>query len=767
MSLNEETPQTELRLEHRPAGRGKMSVTARFGEQVLHVDVVDPRKQADRSRFRAQLLAKYDGLARADDLAAQLDDELLRLATPAAAGPGDGGEPAPPGLDELYAVAGGRLCRRIITADGPALAPIANFDAAILEELVVDDGAEQARRLTIAGTLDSGEPLPPTQVTIEEFARGNWTLKAWGPRPTVLAGQGNADHLRAYLQLRSGSVPRRVVRAHTGWAHVVGTWGYLHAGGAIGPRGPLEGVEVELPDALAGFLFPEPRAEEALRQAVRAELALADGLAPDRVILPLLMTAWRAVVPGGCDFGTHLTGRTGCFKSELAALLQQHWGAGLDARHLPASWSSTGNALEALAFVCKDALLVVDDFAPAGSVADVARAHREAERLLRAQGNRSGRQRLRPDGTSKAARPPRGVVLSTGEDVPKGHSIRARLLIVEVGRDDVDVGRLTDCQGGAAAGDYAAAMGGYIAWLAARHDEVAGRVRGDVERLRAEVAAAAGPGQHRRTPTLVADLLIGAELYLQFAQDVGAVTAEEAAALRARCRAALLEVTAEQAEHHEAADPAGRYLALVRSALSSGRAYLEGPDGGHPYGAAEACGWRLRDAGDQTSLVATGHRIGWLVGADVYLDPDAAFAEVQRLAGEQNDPLPVTARALHGRLHERGALASTDEERGKLVVRRVLAGARRYVLHVRGAAVLGVDDGAHRAHSPEGQADSDLGGGPLAGSTGVEGPTVQARGQAVARAAGPDGPDGPLPRGEMTAAGRVVQAPSARVEVVV
>jgi hypothetical protein len=31
---------------------------------------------------------------------------------------------------------------------------------------------------------------------------------------------------------------------------------------------------------------------------------------------------------------------------------------------LPAAWSSTGNALEVLAFHAKDALLVIDDFAP-------------------------------------------------------------------------------------------------------------------------------------------------------------------------------------------------------------------------------------------------------------------------------------------------------------------------------------------------------------------------------------------------------------------
>ena len=51
------------------------------------------------------------------------------------------------------------------------------------------------------------------------------------------------------------------------------------------------------------------------------------------------------------------------------------------------------NALEALAFSAADAVLVVDDFAPTSTAGDIDRAHRDADRLLRAQGNRSGRLR--------------------------------------------------------------------------------------------------------------------------------------------------------------------------------------------------------------------------------------------------------------------------------------------------------------------------------------------------------------------------------------
>ncbi len=99
---------------------------------------------------------------------------------------------------------------------------------------------------------------------------------------------------------------------------------------------------------------------------------------------------------GESDFSLQLVGESGAFKSELAALEQQFFGAGMNRENLPAAWSSTGNALEAVCFHAKDVLVVVDDFAPQGNVADIARYHAAADRLFRAAGNRAGRDRMAP-----------------------------------------------------------------------------------------------------------------------------------------------------------------------------------------------------------------------------------------------------------------------------------------------------------------------------------------------------------------------------------
>jgi len=278
------------------------------------------------------------------------------------------------------------------------------------------------------------------------------------------------DHARAAIQLLSPQVDHRCVYTHLGWRHIGEDWCYLHAGGAIGAHGTVEDITVAPGAALAAYALPPPPDEETVCTAIRASLRLLE-VAQDAVMIPVYAALWRAVL-SNVDCSVHLVGPTGQGKSEIAALIQQHWGAAMDARHLPASWLSTGNALEGIAFQAKDAVLVVDDFCPTGVKADIARQHKEADRLVRAQGNRSGRQRMRADSTLRPCKPPRGMILSTGEDTPRGQSLRARMLILDVPPGMMEWNALTLCQNDAAAGVYTQALAGFVQWLAPRYGEI-------------------------------------------------------------------------------------------------------------------------------------------------------------------------------------------------------------------------------------------------------------------------------------------------------
>jgi hypothetical protein len=137
------------------------------------------------------------------------------------------------------------------------------------------------------------------------------------------------------------------------------------------------------------------------------------------VTVPTLGAVWRSIL-GAADFSVFVYGATGRFKTALASLLQQHFGAGFAAHRLPGSWASTANFNEVLTFIGKDAIIVVDDFRPGGVAAERRRLEGEADRLLRAAANGAGRGRLKSHASLLAANPPRALILSTREGKPSG-----------------------------------------------------------------------------------------------------------------------------------------------------------------------------------------------------------------------------------------------------------------------------------------------------------------------------------------------------------
>jgi len=582
----------------------------------------------------------------------------------------------------------GQICRIKLTAFAPVSVPLCNFTAGIVDETVRDDGQERRVVLGIAGKLATGQALPRTEVSAESFPKLEWIVPAWGSDCIVWPGEHRA--LPSAIQaLSQSNKARRTVYTHTGWREHGGVWCYIHAGGAIGLPQDAPAVSVDLQAPLSRFALPAPVTGDAATAAVRASLALLD-LAERRLTIPILSAVFRAAL-GGVDFALHVAGPSGVFKSEAAALAQQHYGPELDARHLPGCWSSTANSLELSAFLAKDSIFVVDDFAPTGGGSDLQRLHREAERLLRAQGNLTGRQRMAADGSIRPAKPPRGLILSTGEEIPRGQSLRARLLILEVGPGDIDKAKLTTCQQNAAAGLYARAMACYLGWLAPSYP----RIRAALPEKTAELrAAAAGDGMHARTPGIIASLAVGFRIFLQFAESAGAITCDERARLRSESWQALLEAADLQQAKQEATEPARHFLRLLAAIFASQRAHAAGIDGEAPDSPAR-WGWRRKDTetsiGRQTEFLPQGRRIGWVDGVSLYLEPDASYSEAQRLAAESNESLAVAPVTLRRRLRERGFLASEDSARETLLVRRKLEGGQKNVLHLL-ASVVCPDD---------------------------------------------------------------------------
>jgi hypothetical protein len=566
-----------------------------------------------------------------------------------------------------YRESGGRLCRVKHDGDGgETLVPLCSFTACIAEEVALDDGSGPPSIIyRVVGRPQDGSALPAIEVPAAEFGAMDWPAKHWGQRAHVYAGNGRRDHVRAAI-LAASAPQRRTLFAHTGWRGVDGKWVFLHAGGAVGAAG----LETRMEGPLGYYRLPEGQAaaSEETAEAVRSVLRLLD-VAPPRVTWPLLAQAFLAPLceplrQAGCEpaFLLWLHGASGTRKTSLAAVIQALFGD-FEAERLPATFHDTANALEAQAFRAKDVLLTVDDFRrelPDRRARE--RMEQTADALVRGQGNRAGRERMRADTTLRPGYAPRGLVLATGEDLPAGESTVGRLIALEVGKRDIDTERLGAAQ--AERGRLPVAMRAYLEWLRPQMDagDLPHRLRAEWE-LRREEAQQDG---HARLPAATAHLCLGATMLLRWADKHGALP-EALEDMEIEAHRAILEAARLQAGHALEQDPARRFVACLQDLLETGAARVEG------------------FAGPAAAATAGAPCLGELQGNVLYLVAGAAREAVNAALVRRGEAVLPSAKTLGRRLEEGDYLAETAEARdgGHVTVRRSIGRKRERRMALR------------------------------------------------------------------------------------
>lgn len=535
------------------------------------------------------------------------------------AGPeSNSGDPGP------YAVEGGCICKIHYSDKGNATyEPLCNFDAKVTEEILLDDGAEVTHAFIINGRLADGKIFPSSRIPANRFAGMSWVAESWGLRAIVNAGNAKRDALREAIQRLSPETKTRQIFTHTGWREIDGQWIYLS-----GSMAGNDGYEIDLGTELSRYRLPAV-AENPI-EAMRASIKLLD-VAPLHITAPLFAACFRAPLVSALpqDLSLWLEGITGSMKSTLAALFLCHFGD-FDRLHLPGAWSSTANQLERRAFLLKDSLFVIDDYAPAAL--DHRDLETKASRLLRSQGNISGRGRLRSDLTERPAFPPRGIIISTGEQHPPGQSLLARTLIIEVDGASINMDALTKAQ--EQCRHLAHAMAGYIGWLAAQMSALPEKLRETFTRTRAKAHRV---GDHLRVPEAVAHLWLGLHAGLNYAEEIGAIRETDAKNLQDKCWKAFKDLGQEQAKIVEDEKPTRRFLEVLNTIVTQGKVAL-----------------LPKDSSDSIDQKPGVDFVGWRDVDFLYLLPQAIFSAVVRFCHDTGEHFPIRQERLKKDLAKQG-----------------------------------------------------------------------------------------------------------------
>jgi len=597
-----------------------------------------------------ELARRKDTIMSSLDLNSDTYEALLRAAR-REAGLNDNGRPQ-------YDVIAGRLCHRTLDQHGnEKVNPLCNFAATIVADIVEDDGERQERRFVIAGRHASGHNLPQIEIEAAEFAQMNWPLPKWGASAAVAAGNSSKDHLRVAILTTSRQVEKRYEYSHLGWRKVDDRMIYLSAAGAIG----MDGVQVRLLQDLAAYRLP-PSAQNT-RAAVAASLRFLD-TGDQAMTVPLWAAVYLAPLSSiiAPSFTIWLFGTTGSLKSTATALAMCHFGR-FAYNTPPASWTGTANALELKAFLCKDSLLWVDDFVTQSTIAGTNELKAKADQLLRDWGNRAGRSRMNAELKLRRTFVPRGLVLSTAEQLPPGQSILSRLFAVEATPTLMTRGQgspLSLAQQNDAP-LYPHAMTGYLSWLATEYDTLAAELP---ERLFRYTEAARSEGAHLRMPANVACLFIGYEMGLNYAVTVGALSAPDAANLRTAGWQTLLTLAEKQNEMVVEEKPVELYLSAIEQMLSTGTIYLrhrERPDD-------LLSAWPV-------NRVPMSEHIGWYDEQYLYLLPKVAFGAVWRFYRSSGVVFPDNERGVREKLLEQKLLHPQGDSRADRFTYRLPLGA--------------------------------------------------------------------------------------------
>jgi DNA primase len=559
--------------------------------------------------------------------------------------------------------------QRSVNSQGcEVLDKLSNFTARIEQEMGRDNGQEVELEFRIAGEI-GGKPMPVASVLAEDFDRMSWVITHWGAGAIIESGFKRRDQLRTAIQYLSGDFDKRKVFTHTGW-RTLGDAGrvYLSGSGALGQ----EGIEVELDGDLNQYQLPVI-AEDPLK-AMRASLQFIH-LAPFEISAPVWASIWLAPL---CEiiktnFVIWLYGRTGTLKSTLAALALNHYGAGFDGTHFPANFTDTPNRLEHKAFLVKDALLVIDDYAPQKTVREALEYQRAAHHIVRAVGNQAGRGRLTRDIKARMSYAPRGLVMVTGEDVPETESLLARLFIVEFNNDSIDRRLLTVMQQRREI--YSQAMAGYLAWVAERWGDLQFTLTGLWQRYRLQ---ATSQGIHLRLPETVASLMIGWDMGLTYALAVDALEPQEFKQLKEQGWQALLETCKAMMGRQLEEKPEEMFVNTLKELLAQGKVYLQEKDN---------AGYNLGGAEERAEM------LGWFDESQLYLLPEAAYGKIARHYREQGSLFPVRQQTLRKGLKEAGWLL---DQSGRSTRVERLGGKKQRVMVLRREVLEGIDVSAER-----------------------------------------------------------------------
>lgn len=483
-------------------------------------------------------------------------------------------------ISAKFCVYKNRLSQRLWTMKDDKLVELTpramtNFSAAIIAKELSTDGIGEETFTRLRGSLASGRPMLEIRVPNEVWCDAHrWIPKQWGTDATVVIPPKERYLLLECLQTTGLDAPTVKTYTHTGWTQIGDKWGFLNAGGVAGTGDnecEVGASQVILPPNLMRYNIPSTCPEA---KAIRAYQHLenffhaADLSASAPLIAALFLAPLRTLL--NLDLCIFLVGKTSTRKSSLIAAALCFYGKGFTRNSLPESFQSTANSVERTAFMAKDLPLAVDNFVPTLMQNG---GQQILSRIAHSVGDGAGRGRLTKGGMGQAySKPPRALLLLTGEEGAYGESTAARYYTVNMTENTVVNSVLAQIQAAAAADETRWLSAYYLTWLAPQLEDPT-FTETILATYQRELALLRGGSGHGRLPEQEAWVRVGLALAEQSHPEGGWVENS----LAAKASVCLERVRAERSEAHRETSLSYKTLVGIMALITRGRAHATDP----------------------------------------------------------------------------------------------------------------------------------------------------------------------------------------------
>jgi hypothetical protein len=360
-----------------------------------------------------------------------------------------------------------------------------------------------------------------------------------------------------------------------------------------------------------------------------------------------------------------LHGTTGTGKTGMLILAASFFGKVRDSDLI--SLSSTPRVVNDLGHWFKDALYIIDDL-KWSSIHPAAQT--QIIQIMQAYVDGHGRNRLTNTGSGGEWEPSqgkeiRGTVCISAEDLPTGEaSVFGRYMIVHLDTHTIDTGLYERCL--AESKNYNAVMAAFIAeYLSAPdcHDQLLSNF--DKYRRKIEEGV---PRERINTVRVCSQLalnLVGYEMFLAFCMRKGVLGRKEGKSLLTAHESRLMTLRDQRLSQITGETPVEKFLAMIASLLSSGRARLDS-DISSGKDSIPVIGFEEKDDALQKNIL--------------YLNPQASFGMVQRAYDDTRERIPFNQHSLGQQLHSQGYLARKDPEHMTITKRHEGRRSRYYAI---------------------------------------------------------------------------------------